>query len=61
MYGWGLCRNLGKGILKDGNDEEIENICKEIEIMENVYKVSAGRDHTLAITTEGKVYGWGNL
>jgi hypothetical protein len=23
LYGWGQCRNLGKGIFKDGKDEEI--------------------------------------
>jgi len=23
LFGWGQCRNLGKGILKDGKDEEI--------------------------------------
>lgn len=23
--------------------------------------MSAGRDHTLVLTKEGKIYGWGNL
>jgi alpha-tubulin suppressor-like RCC1 family protein len=61
LYGWGQCRNLGKGVFKDGKDEEIENICNEIELLQNVAKLSAGRDHAIASTKCGKVLGWGNL
>ena len=61
LYGWGQCRNLGKGVFKDGNDEEIENICNEIELLQNVTKVSACRNHAIVATKDGKVFGWGNL
>jgi hypothetical protein len=50
LYGWGQCRNLGKGILKDGKDEEIESICNDIELMNDVQDVSAGRDHAIVLT-----------
>lgn len=61
LYGWGQCRNLGKGVFKDGKDEEIENICIEIELLKDVSQVSAGRNHAIVSTKEGKVLAWGNM
>lgn len=61
MYGWGECRNLGKGVLKDGKDEEIANICNDIELMNGVLKVSAGKDHAIVLNSQKKILGWGNV
>lgn len=47
--------------MMDGKEEEIDSICNDIEIMKDVHKIAAGKDHAIAITKSGEVLGWGKL
>ncbi len=51
LYIWGSVKDALKGIDFSKFPEEIEE--------GNVYLASAGLDHIIAITTDGKVVGWG--
>ena len=59
VYGWG--RNdygqLGRGYVS----EKAEYLKPEIiEYFENVIQLSCGTIHTLALSSDGKIYGWGD-
>ena len=58
LYTWGCGAyyRLGHGLAFD------ESIPKKVEVLEDVYvtQVSCGASHTLCITNEGFIYGWGN-
>ena len=58
LYTWGCGAyyRLGHGLAFD------ELVPKKVEVLEDVYvnQVSCGVSHTLCITNEGFIYGWGN-
>ena len=57
LYGWGSQGWLfGSGVIGDGTGE---NRATPVRIMENVVAVSAGQWHTMAIRTDGTLWGWG--
>lgn len=50
-----FCNNTGPFIF--GAPERVD---RPVLIMKNVFLCSAGADHSLALTKDGKLYGWGN-
>lgn len=56
MWSWGQCVNgeLGFGLL---NDTKLTPT--KIEIQSNIVAVEAGRNHIIALTNSGEVFGWG--
>ena len=59
LWGWG--RN-DHGQIGDGtiNEWPYTTIDEAVKVMDNVVKVSAEWDYTLALTEDGNVWGWGN-
>lgn len=59
LHGWG--RNdygqLGNGVIEDKKPSS--DIYNPVKIMDNVKSVSIQFDYTLALTTDGNVWGWG--
>ena len=63
VYGWGYndCGQLGRGYIKKTSSSkeyfkpEIINFSSEC-----IVQLSCGNSHCLALTTDGKVYGWGS-
>ena len=60
VYGWGdnTCGQLGRGFIS-GRDEYLK---PEIIYFpsESIIQLSCGSDHTLALSCDGRVYGWGS-
>jgi alpha-tubulin suppressor-like RCC1 family protein len=61
IYGWGRndCGQLAKGYNSSLNEffkPEVIDFSKNIEIKQ----MSCGSSHTLALTTQGEIYGWGS-
>ena len=60
VYGWGdnnfgqLCRGF---VSENNEDLRPEIICFPFE---SVIQISCGSNHTLVLTSEGRVYGWGD-
>ena len=58
LYAWGM-NNAGQlGIYTDTWMWDANST--PVRVMENVAQVSAGRQHTMAIKTDGGLYSWGN-
>ena len=58
LYAWGM-NNAGQlGVQTDTGMWDANST--PIRVMENVVHVSAGRQHTMAIRTDGSLYSWGN-
>jgi len=63
VYTWGLYRN-GEGkkrISEDKESHEEPTVVEGFPKGTQVLRVASGGHHTLAITTDGKCYGWGCL
>ena len=52
LYVWGITKDSLTGVDLGAIPEEL--------LGNNVYTASAGYDHAIAITTDGKIIGWGN-
>lgn len=61
LWGWGHNRSgqLGLGTGGYWEDEHSYRLTP-VQIMENVSRVSAGSVHTMAITYDGELWGWGS-
>jgi len=57
LWAWGGTEGTQIGVLGDGTNTARHS---PVRIMENVTAVSTGRGHTLAITTDGGLWAWGN-
>ena len=57
LYGWGFSAHDRSG--RFGN-MDISRSLSPVFIMDDVISVSAGARHTMAIRTDGSLYGWGN-
>lgn len=60
LYGWGLTKLLGCGVLKDSKESEIEDIVNPVDIMGNIDFVSSNKEHTIVRTKGNKMLAWGN-
>jgi alpha-tubulin suppressor-like RCC1 family protein len=58
LYGWGCNRYGQLGIEND--NPTVPSHTRPVAIMENIALVSAGVNHTLAVTHDGVLYAWGN-
>jgi len=58
IYGWGYNKlaQLGRGYK---SDEYLKPDCIDILNDKNIIQISCGSCHSLALTSEGVVYGWG--
>lgn len=59
LYGWGLCKYLGIKQLQDSQERIVMDIVNPIEIMRDIKSIACGFSHTVAMTKDGRVLGWG--
>lgn len=61
VWGWGrnMYGNLGQGTVSDSKTVTSTPILVPMPAGVSITEIAAGRDHVLALTTEGKVYAWG--
>lgn len=60
LYGWGEAQYLGIDDLKDKNENVIKDFANPLVVASGIEYVSTGSDHTVALTKDRKVIGWGN-
>lgn len=60
LYGWGQAEYLGIDDLKDKNQNVIKDFSNPLVVATGIQYVSIGSDHTVAITKDKRILGWGN-
>ena len=61
VFSWGLYRD-NEGAMRISEDEEFRNIPGEVEVAEEgtrFLRIACGSNHTVGMTVDGDVYGWG--
>lgn len=59
VYIWGRNQygNLGNGIISPANT--VQSVPVKVEGLSKIKQIANGRDHILALTSDGKIYSWG--
>jgi alpha-tubulin suppressor-like RCC1 family protein len=60
LYGWGEAEYLGIEDLKDRSENVIKDFANPIVVTAGIESVTAGAEHTVAITKDKRVLAWGN-
>ena len=59
LYGWGKISKLGCGILKTLDESLVYDIINPIELMKNIEYVTTNINHTIVVTKDQQIWGWG--
>ncbi|ODV62806.1 Ran guanyl-nucleotide exchange factor [Ascoidea rubescens DSM 1968] len=59
VFAWGTFR-CNEGVLGFSEDIKIQTRPTKISELKDIVKLSSGKDHIIALSTSGHVFGWGN-
>ena len=59
LFGWGKISKLGCGVLKTLDESLVYDIINPIELMKNIEYVTTNTNHTIVVTKDQQIWGWG--